>query len=163
MRDADSLRLRSVKKDDLPRIAELEEIAFKSYGLAHSALAVIYDSCGGLWLVAEDDEDIWGYSINARGEDPHMGWILGTAIHPDRQMRGWGQLLLSATIDRLRYRDIEVIRLVVDPANKVARRLYEAFGFIDTGERIDHFGPGQPRILMSLLPGLEEEAPSEAS
>ena len=147
----DSPRLRGVQKSDLPAIAELEAAAFGSNSLTRSALDVIFDPSGALWLLAEDDEGVWGHSVNARGEEPTIGWIVGMAIHPERQRRGWGQLLLRATIQRLQDHDMEVIRLLVKPTNKIARRLYETFGFLDTGERIDHFGPGEDRMVMSLL------------
>lgn len=144
-------RLRGVKKNDLRRIAALEEEAFGSYGVIDNDLKVMFDPSGPLWMLAEDDEAIWGYSVNLRAADPTVGWIAGMAIHPARQRHGWGQLLLQATIDRLHDYDMKVIRLLVKPSNKVARRLYENFGFIDTGERDNHFGPEEPRMLMSLL------------
>jgi ribosomal protein S18 acetylase RimI-like enzyme len=146
-----SPRIRSVKKHDLQEIAMLEATAFGTNGLTRSALDVVFDPSGDLWLLAEDDEGIWGHSVNARGEDPRVGWIVGMAVHPERQHRGWGRLLLSATLKHLRYYDMDVIRLLVKPTNKVARRLYEEFGFLDTGARADHFGPGESRIVMSLL------------
>jgi ribosomal protein S18 acetylase RimI-like enzyme len=158
--------LRGVEKRDLPAIAELEEIAFKANGLPRSALDVIYDTSGGLWLLAEDDEGIWGYSVNVRGEDERMGWIVGMAVHPERQRRAWGKYLLAATIDLLRRYDMEVIRLLVHPSNKIARRLYEEIGFLDTGERVDHFGADESRMLMSLLvprvPGPAWQKPAAA-
>ena len=60
-------------------------------------------------------------------------------------------MLLRATIERLRDFDMDVIRLLVKQNNKIARRLYENFGFHDTGQRVDHFGPGEDRLVMSLL------------
>ncbi len=48
---------------------------------------------------------------------------------------------------------MEVIRLLVKPRNKIARRLYEISGFIVTGEGMNHFGPGEDRMVMSLLLG----------
>ncbi|WP_194915448.1 GNAT family N-acetyltransferase [Catenulispora rubra] len=151
MGDLPPPRLRGVKKDDLPRIAELEKTAFGPKGLSRNGLDVMFDPSGELWILAEDDEGIWGYSVNLRTADSTVGWIAGMAIHPARQRHGWGQLLLRATIDRLHDYDMKVIRLLVKPTNKLARRLYENSGFIDTGERVDHFGPGQSRMVMSLL------------
>ena len=144
-------RLRGVLKSDIDAIADLEATAFGTNSLTHSALDVIYDPSGGFWLLAEDEAGVWGHSVNARGEDPHVGWILGMAIHPRRQNRGWGTILLQATIDRLYDSDMNVIRLLVKSTNKVARRMYENFGFIDTGERRNHLGPGEDRMVMSLL------------
>ena len=144
-------RLRGAKKSDLLRIAELERIAFGPRGLSRNALDVMFDPSGELWILAEDDEGVWGYSINTPTTDPSVGWIAGMAVHPTRQWRGWGQILLQATVERLRDYHMSVVRLLVKPNNKVARRLYENFGFKDTGERLDHFGPSQPRMLMSLL------------
>jgi ribosomal protein S18 acetylase RimI-like enzyme len=144
-------RLRGVHKTDLPAIAELEAAAFGTNSLTRSALDVMFDPSGGLWMLAEDDDGIWGHSVNARGEDPQVGWIVGMAIHPGRQGHGWGTMLLQATIDRLYDFDMSVIRLLVKSTNRVARRLYENFGFIETGERVDHFGTGEDRMIMSRL------------
>jgi [ribosomal protein S18]-alanine N-acetyltransferase len=144
-------RLRGVLKNDIAAIADLEATVFGTNSLTPSALDVIHNISADLWLLAEDDDGIWGYSVSVRGEDPHFGWILGMAIHPARQRQGWGTTLLNATIHRLRDYDIEVIRLLVKPSNKVARRLYEKVGFRDTGESVDHFGSGDGRMVMSLL------------
>lgn len=142
---------RGVRKSDLDEIAKLEYIAFDGNALDRSALDVYFDACGGLWLLMQDHEGTWGHSINVRGEDVHVGWILGMAIHPDRKRRGWGRMLLEATIRRLRDSDVNTIRLLVDPSNEAAIKLYESVGFIDTGKRVDHFGDGADRMLMSLL------------
>jgi ribosomal-protein-alanine N-acetyltransferase len=144
-------RLRSVLKGDLEAIADLEATAFGTNSLTRSALDVIYDPSGGFWLLAEDDEGAWGHSVNARGEDPQVGWMLGMAIHPDRQGYGWGRILLEATIERLQGSGINVIRLLVKPSNRIAYQLYRGFGFVDTGERVDHFGAGEDRVTLSLL------------
>jgi len=146
----DPPRLRGVQKRDLEAIAELEATAFGAVSLTRSSLEVIYDPCGPLWLLAEDDEGIWGHSVNARDADPHVGWILGMAVHPERQGRGWGRYLLNATVNRLQDAHIDVVRLLVKSSNKVAYRLYEDVGFIDTGARAQHLG-GEDRMVMSLL------------
>lgn len=147
----DHPRLRGVEKGDLPRIAELEAVAFGVKALPRSTLDILYDSSGGLWLLAEDSDEIWGYSVNLRGEDPRVGWIVGMAVHPDRHRRGWGRILLRETIGRLRAYDMNVIRLLVKPNNRFALDLYTDFGFIETGKRKDHFGSGENRVMMSLL------------
>ena len=146
----DPPRLRGVHKTDLDAIAELEATAFGTNSLARSSLDVFYDPSGPLWLLAEDDEGIWGHSVNARDADPHVGWILGMAVHPERQGRGWGRYLLNATVHRLQDAHIDVIRLLVKSTNKVAYGLYEDVGFIDTGQREQHLG-GEDRVVMSLL------------
>jgi len=151
-------RLRGVKKSDLSVIAELEATAFGTNSLTRSALDVIFDPCGDLWLLASDEEGVWGHSVNVRGADPTVGWIAGMAIHPDRQRLGWGKLLLQATIERFHDFDVDVIRLTVKPSNKIARRLYETFNFHDTGGAADHFGPGEDRLVMSLLPSGQGKA-----
>jgi len=153
MGDVAPPRLRGVEKRDLATIAELEATAFGANSLTCSALDVIFDPSGGLWLLVEDDEGVWGHSVNVRGEDPSLGWIVGMAIHPERQRQGWGMILLQATIERLQDFDMKVIRLLVKRDNKIARRLYENLGFHDTGQRIDHFGTGEDRLVMSLLLG----------
>ena len=144
-------QLRGVRKTDVPRIAELDTIAFQTGSLPRSALDILYDVSGAYWVLAEDAEGIWGHSVNARGEDPRVGWIVGMAVHPARQRRGWGHVLLAGTIDRLHAADIDVIRLLVKPTNEVARRMCVNFGFTDTGGRVDHFGTGEDRVVMSLL------------
>ena len=156
-------RLRGVEKSDLAAIAELEATAFGTNSLTRSALDVVFDPSGGLWLLAEDDERVWGHSVNVHGEDPNVGWIVGMAIHPQRQRQGWGRILLQATIERLLDYDMDVIRLLVKQDNKVARRLYETFGFHGTGQRIDHFGTGEDRLIMSLLLTSQGESGTRAA
>ena len=103
MGDVAPPRLRGVEKRDLATIAELEATAFGANSLTCSALDVIFDPSGGLWLLVEDDEGVWGHSVNVRGEDPSLGWIVGMAremlamsVEPEVPSGPWSSMPYAA-------------------------------------------------------------------
>lgn len=148
-----SLLIRSVRLTDLPRLAELENLAFADIGWPLFVLRQTYDIIGSWWLLVEEDHVPVGHSLSAfQGDDTSVAWVLGLAVHPDRQGLGYGQALLTDTIDLLHEHGADVVRLAVKPDNHHARRLYEKLGFLDHNEIMpDYFGPGQDRVILTLL------------
>ena len=66
---------------------------------------------GGMWLVADE------------------GHISTLATHPQHRGQGYGELLLSALIRRALARRASLIVLEVRESNRVARDLYQKYGF----------------------------------
>ncbi len=65
------------------------------------------------------------------------GWMIGNvAVAPEWRGRGIGRQMMEASIELVRHNHGDWIALQVRTDNEVARRLYQALGFIDTGEMV---------------------------
>lgn len=147
----DPLSVRTVHEADLSRIAELEYTLFASTGFTYSTLMQLYGSSGIAWLVAENPEGIWGYSLSVRAtDDPEVGWILALGVHPDYRRRHVGWQLLDGSIVEMQSRGMSTIKLTVEPDNEAAYDMYRRAGFVDTGKWKD-VGEKERRAIMTLL------------
>jgi len=158
----DPLSVRAVYERDLSRIAELEDLVFGPTGFSVSTLMQLFGPSGVTWLVAEDEEGIWGYSLSVRAlDDPEVGWILALAVHPDHRGRHIGLRLLDESILKLQSKGISTIKLTVIPENTMAAyAMYRRVGFQDTGQWKDDFGDGRShKILTLLLPPCDRQPP----
>ena len=147
------MSVRTAREDDLSRIAELEDTLFANTGFSFSALVQLFGPSGVTWLVAEDGEGIWGYSLSVRAtDDPEVGWILALGVHPERRGQRIGWRLLDESVAELQSRGINTIKLTVMPQNKPAYDLYIRAGFQDTGQwKEADIGDGEPRKILTLL------------
>ncbi|ACU73648.1 GCN5-related N-acetyltransferase [Catenulispora acidiphila DSM 44928] len=145
--------MRTARPGDLYRIAELESQLFGHLGFSHSALLQLYGTSGEAWLVAEDLEGVWGYALTTRAmDDPRVGWILALGVHSERRGEHIGRALLDESIVELRSRDMDTIKLTVEPGNLAAYALYIQAGFQDTGQiKEGDIGDGMPRKILTLL------------
>lgn len=149
----DALSIRTVRERDLLRIAELEELVFEGTGFNISTLMQLFGPSGVAWLVAEDAEGIWGYSLSVRAtDDPQVGWLLALGVHPERRGRHIGWQLLDESIAEMQNKGISTIKLTVKPHNKPAYDMYIRAGFQDTGQWKDgDIGDGERRKILTLL------------
>lgn len=149
----DPLSVRNAREQDLPRIAELEDLVFEGTGFEVSTLMQLFGPTGVTWLVAEDQDGIWGYSLSVRAtDDPEAGWILALGVHPERRGRYIGLRLLDETILELQNKGIRTIKLTVKPHNGPAYEMYIRAGFQDTGHWQDgDVGDGVSRKILTLL------------
>lgn len=148
----DPLSVRTARERDLSRIAELEELVFEGTGFNVSTLMQLFGPSGVTWLVAEDPEGIWGYSLSVRAtDDARVGWILALGVHPERRGRHVGLRLLDESILELQNKGISTIKLTVTPHNKPAYEMYLRAGFQDTGEWKEDLGDGQRHMILTLL------------
>jgi len=145
------LSVRTARPEDLYRIAELEKHLFGGTGFSFSVLRILYGLSGVTWLVAEDAEDIWGYSLCMRAtDDPRVGWIMALGVHQDRGGQHVGRALLDESIVELRSRGMETIKITVKAENTNAYGLYAQAGFQDAGE-FKEMGDGERRKILTLL------------
>lgn len=151
----DPLSVRAAKKEDLPRIAELENELFAGTAFSLSVLMQLFGLSEASCLVAEDQEGIWGYSLSVRAlDEPEVAWIMALCVHPERRGRHVGQQLLDQSIVGLQGRGISRVKAAAIPADTAAYAMYQRAGFLDTGQLTDGdlgaVGPG--KILTLLLP-----------
>jgi len=77
--------------------------------------------------------------------------ILNLAVRKTLRRKGIARKLIEAAIGTGRERHAAVVTLEVRNSNVAARKLYESFGFIVTGERPNYYGAlKESAILMEL-------------
>lgn len=84
-----------------------------------------------LWVVAWDDDEIAGASMNyaERPGDPGYGWVGTLGVRRAWRRRGVGEALLRRSFAVLHARGLRTVRLSVDAENPTgATRLYERAG-----------------------------------
>ncbi|MEU6454229.1 GNAT family N-acetyltransferase [Streptomyces sp. NPDC047065] len=155
-----SLALRQARSTDVAELHALDEKIFQKVAYPYFLMRQLVDIYGPHLLVLDDDEHLHGYVLAATSAHNRESWILGLCVAMDHRGEGLGRLLMAAILEQLRKDGIQVVRLTVEPENRVAVRLYEHFGFLpegpENGLRSDYFGPGEHRLVMRLA--LQEAA-----
>jgi ribosomal-protein-alanine N-acetyltransferase len=77
--------------------------------------------------------------------------LLNIGIHPDCQGRGYGRRMLDYLISQAVQSDRDSITLEVRSSNRVARRLYESFGFVAVGRRKGYYQDNREDAVVMLL------------
>lgn len=103
----------------------------------------------GKYLVATTDGSIRGFAVYgpARDEDldDSSSELVALNVHPDSWRRKIGYSLVSAVLDNTSLENYDSIHLWVIKGNTPAIKLYESFGFQDTGiSKVDDFHSGRP-------------------
>jgi mycothiol synthase len=94
-------------------------------------MADAYASTPDFWLLAFDDADLVGISLNAPAmpEDPEQGYIGELGVRRDHRGQGLGLALLRASFRQLAEAGAKRVKLDVDSENLTgATRLYERAG-----------------------------------
>ena len=148
---ASEMTLRDANARDLPRIIEIERLAFsqpwsldsfrRELMLPFSRIVVACDAGRGggrvagflcRWLVADECH------------------ILNVAVHPERRKAGVGMLLMTDAIRESKAKQIQVVTLEVRRSNLQARSLYRKLEFEERRLRHNYYGPREDAIVMEL-------------
>jgi diamine N-acetyltransferase len=91
---------------------------------------------GGEWnpLAIEADGVIVGHVMWAVDDADGSTWLGGLVIDAAQQGQGIGRAVVEAFLDRFTEDGKTNVALSYSPQNEVARRLYLATGFVETGE-----------------------------
>lgn len=138
--------IRTMKREDVPQIAELERRCF-SDPWSEASIASELENDLSLWLVEEADGVVRGY-IGSQSVPPDCD-IMNLAVAPDARRQRLGRLLLRSLLDALQARGIERVFLEVRPSNLPARALYDAFGFAQVGVRKQYYvNPTEDALIL---------------
>ncbi len=146
-----AIHIRDATARDLPRIIEIERLAFPApwtlasfereltLPFSRIMLAIPLESgsasiAGFLcrWLIADECH------------------VLNIAVHPDSRRLGIGTVLLSEAISEAKSTGAGVVTLEVRRSNLAARQLYRKFEFEERRLRRHYYGPGEDAIIMEL-------------
>ena len=146
-----AIHIRDATGRDLPRIIEIERLAFpapwtlasfeRELTLPFSRIMVAIpetrgaDSIAGFlcrWLIADECH------------------ILNIAVHPESRRLGIGSVLMTESINEAKSTGTNVVTLEVRRSNLPARQLYRKFEFEERRLRRHYYGPGEDAIIMEL-------------
>jgi ribosomal protein S18 acetylase RimI-like enzyme len=138
-----SIRVRPVSKQDFSTVSALEQ---GSTGCAYQA-AVFVRQAMTLWprtfLVAE-------YLLClVSPDDAASGWVLRVKVIDEMRRKGIGTRMLIHGEQLLRECNVKQIFLTCSPVNHGALSLYYQMGYQVIEHKIEYFGPGEDRYVLS--------------
>jgi len=140
--------VRRARRDDIPEITEIEELAFpKSPYPTYVFLYNLSNNPDG-FLVAEVSGRVVGYIIFETRPWLNEGHIVSIAVHPDHRRRGIGTILMKEAERRIAERGYDVVRLEVRESNFGARRFYERLGYEVERREPGYYSDGETAVIM---------------
>ncbi len=132
----DGLTIRRMLHEDVPRVAELERMCFRTPWSAN-ALAGELDNAVATYIVALIDGVIVGYAgMWVLFDEAHMNNI---AVAPEYRGRGIGRSMILRLMRIALKKGAERMTLEVRESNHSAQRLYAALGFAYAGIRKGYY------------------------
>jgi len=146
-----NIKIRKVLKDDLTRIFQMEEDAFKPMNYPLFVLRQFYDILPDLFFVAVNEiNQIKGYCFGGIDNENKIGWIFALAVTKQDQKKKIGQRITIELLEAFKNKNINKIQLTTTPDNNAAINLYQKLGFKKVKEVMDYYFDNSPRIVMRL-------------
>ncbi len=131
----DGLVIRGVMAADFPQLIQIEHTAFDD-PLWWSSQTQMERAARGTvnFDVAELDGEIVGFTFGAWAGRREVH-VVRIAVAPHMRRRGIGAALLQNALETYRAENFQHVSLNTQSDNAVAHRLYQRFGFRETGDR----------------------------
>ena len=145
-----TVRLRELKRADMPAIIALEQELFPEDAWTPEMFAAEFAQPPSrrLYLVAGDGNVLVGYA-GMMFTGGSQADVVTLAVSPARWGEGTGTALLTALVDEADKRGYEEVLLEVREDNPRARRLYLRHGFTEVGIRRGYYQPsGVDAVVM---------------
>ena len=144
-----AIQIKDAVDRDLPRILEIERLAFPSpWSLASFERELTLPFSRVMVATPEDGNSILGFLCRwLIADECH---VLNIAVHPDSRRMGIGAVLITEAISEARSSGADVVTLEVRRTNLAARQLYRKFDFEERRLRRHYYGPGEDAIIMEL-------------
>jgi [ribosomal protein S18]-alanine N-acetyltransferase len=144
-----AIHIRNATAKDLPRIIEIERLAFPSpWTLASFQRELTLPFSRIMVALPAGDDSIAGFLCRwLIADECH---ILNIAVHPDARRLGIGTVLIAEAISEAKFAKAGVVTLEVRRSNLAARQLYRKFEFEERRLRRHYYGPGEDAIIMEL-------------
>lgn len=143
-----NINLQRATADDVEVFLTLEKSAahLKTYSAVVDEKEVLEEIEKNIVYLIKMDDLIVG-SIEYRMEDDDTAYFSGLVVKPDFQGQGIAREAIGLVLEMIG--DVKKVYLFTHPHNIPAIKLYLSFGFIIEGWKDNHFGDGEPRIVMS--------------
>ena len=144
-----SVILRKMTLDDLEQVVAIDQVSFSLPWPARSFQFELTDNPASRCWVAE---------LNGRVVGMVVAWLIvdeihiaTIAIHPDFRKQGFGEKLLSHTLQSAKTEGAVNSFLEVRENNDAAIIMYRKFGYVESGRREGYYKDnGEDAILMTL-------------
>lgn len=124
--------IREMTLQDIPAVAEIEKACF-SLPWSEQSLIDSVTREDTMFLVCEEEQNIVGYIGMYLSFDE--GDITNVAVAPAYRKRGYGEAIVSKSIELAKEKQLEMILLEVRVSNAPAISLYKKMGFEEIGIR----------------------------
>jgi ribosomal-protein-alanine N-acetyltransferase len=144
-----AIHIRDATARDLPRIMEIERLAFPApWTLASFQRELTLPFSRIMVALPADSSSIAGFLCRwLIADECH---ILNIAVHPDSRRLGIGSVLIAEAVNEAKSTGAGVVTLEVRRSNLPARQLYRKFEFEERRLRRHYYGPGEDAIIMEL-------------
>jgi [ribosomal protein S18]-alanine N-acetyltransferase len=152
-----AIHIRNAMARDLPRIIEIERLAFPApWTIASFQRELTLPFSRIMVALPEGSHE---HDLTAAGsiagylcrwliaDECH---VLNLAVDPKVRRLGIGSVLLTEAISEARSAEASVVTLEVRRSNLAARQLYRKFEFEERRLRRHYYGPGEDAIIMEL-------------
>jgi ribosomal-protein-alanine N-acetyltransferase len=143
--------LRQAGPADLEAIAALEAACFGTADGAFNRrqLRSLLENPNAFWLLSLDGRAMacWLKVDNGRAR---WARLYSLAVHPACRGQGWGKRLIEAGLLWAEQHGLDTCRAEVKADNHVARKLYEGFGFRESGLLKDYYGAGVDGVRLAV-------------
>ena len=144
--------IRSMIEQDVPQVAEIEALVFKSPWSEAAIRSELVDNGMSFYMVLTDSdhpETVIAYCGIWKIFDE--GHITNIAVRPEYQGKKLGQMLLYAVIQWAWANGMSHMTLEVRVSNQIAINLYEKAGFVKAGKRPGYYDNGGEDALLMWL------------
>uniref|UniRef100_A0A7C1P179 GNAT family N-acetyltransferase n=1 Tax=Thermofilum pendens TaxID=2269 RepID=A0A7C1P179_THEPE len=146
------MKLRDFKLKDLPEVMRIELSSFTFDAYDELTFIYLYKKCGNLFLVAEAERRIAGYSVTCVEQEGKalVGYVHSIAVDPAFRRQGVGRALMEETFRRLRSLGISEVKLDVSVNNEVGLRFWRSLGFEPIGVKKRYYADGSDALVMRM-------------
>lgn len=160
-----STNVREATVRDLPRILEIERLAFAQPWSLDSFKRELMLPFSRIMVAAQSPRAQTAAAVHAETSVQQPAgflcrWlvadechILNVAVHPELRRGGIAMALMAEAIDEAKTKNIRLVTLEVRRSNVAARSLYRKLNFEERRLRTNYYGPGEDAIVMELQLG----------
>lgn len=134
--------------EDLPSVLEIERALFIDPWPEKAFIEDIENPFSKAVVIKNHEDIIYGYIIYWRAADEIH--ILNIAVHPQKQRKGYGKMLLEYAIKDGILSNFNYIVLEVRMGNIPAQELYKKYGFVIIGIRKKYYKNGEDALVLFL-------------
>ena len=150
-----SIYIRDATIQDLDKIYEIESKCFEKEHYSKNVLLYLLMNGSSIGLVAEVKGKIVGFIIgiiehNFLGRNK-VGHIYTIDVLPEYRRRGVASKLLEEFERRLKFKRVKECYLEVSVENRIARKLYKKFGYVEIKRLKNYYANHVDGLLMEKV------------